>query len=158
MISSMLAAVAVDREGDVLLAQRAVALAVAREIERHHRDALALDIAPDIELGPGEQRMDAQMWPPGGGSVLYWSQNSAGWSRKSQPPLASRGLKTRSLPRIACSSRLMPSMMPRNPRAAMTRFRPSVLRAAARDFGGSDGSVSSTGGQGASMIAEPHSR
>src|SRR5215472_3146405 len=35
-------------EGDVLLAERAEALAVAREIERHHRHALALDVAPDV--------------------------------------------------------------------------------------------------------------
>src|SRR5262245_22856250 len=38
---------AVDREGDADLAQRTVALALAREIERHDRNALALDVAPD---------------------------------------------------------------------------------------------------------------
>src|SRR5512135_18530 len=48
-------------EGDVLLAERAKALAVAREIERHHRHALALDVAPDVDLGPVQQRMDADV-------------------------------------------------------------------------------------------------
>src|SRR5260221_13622700 len=41
-------------------AERAIAQAVAREIEIDHRDALAPDVAPDIELGPMQQRMDAQ--------------------------------------------------------------------------------------------------
>src|SRR5262245_51413432 len=43
---------AIDRESDADLAQRAIALAVLREIQRHDGNALALDVAPDVELGP----------------------------------------------------------------------------------------------------------
>src|SRR5947207_5460404 len=49
------------REGDVFLAERAEPPAITGEIERHHRHALALDVAPDIDLGPAKQRMDAHM-------------------------------------------------------------------------------------------------
>jgi len=53
--------VRIDRERDVGLAERAIALAAAGEIEFAHRDALALDIPPDIELRPGQQRMYSHM-------------------------------------------------------------------------------------------------
>src|SRR5215472_16296683 len=49
------------RPGARAAAQRAVAPPVAREIEVDHRNALAPRIAPHIELGPMQQRMDAQM-------------------------------------------------------------------------------------------------
>src|SRR5258708_40032071 len=49
------------RRRDVGIAERAVALAVAGEIERNDRDALAPRIGPDIGLGPMQDRMDAQM-------------------------------------------------------------------------------------------------
>ena len=58
---------------------------------------------------------------PCGRSVLKWSQNSGGWSRKSHWPASPRGLKTRSLARIASSSRRMPAMMPVKPCLAMRR-------------------------------------
>src|SRR5262245_41155638 len=46
---------AVDREGDVAVAERAVALAVLGEIELHHGNPLARDVAPDVDLGPMQQ-------------------------------------------------------------------------------------------------------
>jgi hypothetical protein len=46
---------------DVLFAERAIALAVAREVERNDRDLLAPRAAPDVNLGPIEQRMDADV-------------------------------------------------------------------------------------------------
>src|SRR5688572_6229255 len=52
---------AVDRERDVLVAERAVALAVLGEIQLDHRDLLARDVAPDVHLGPMQQRMDTQV-------------------------------------------------------------------------------------------------
>ena len=39
---------AIDRRGDVFVAERAVAFAVAREIERHGRDVFPLGIEPHI--------------------------------------------------------------------------------------------------------------
>src|SRR6266446_5343266 len=42
-------------------AERAIAPPVAREIEIDHRDRLAPHIAPDVELGPMQQRVDAEM-------------------------------------------------------------------------------------------------
>ncbi len=50
-----------DRRGDVGIAERAIALAVARQIERDDRDALAPRVGPDIGLGPMQDRMNAQM-------------------------------------------------------------------------------------------------
>src|SRR5262249_37162931 len=50
-----------DREGDVGVAERAIALAVAREIERDDRDPLAPRIGPDVDLGPMQDRMHPQM-------------------------------------------------------------------------------------------------
>src|ERR1051326_806903 len=50
-----------DREGDVRVAERAIALAVAREIERDDRDGLAPRIGPDVCFGPMQDRMDAQV-------------------------------------------------------------------------------------------------
>src|SRR5690606_32912412 len=48
-----------DRRRAGSAAERAVALAVPGEIEIDDGNALALDIAPDVELGPMQQRMDA---------------------------------------------------------------------------------------------------
>src|SRR5918996_1779080 len=53
--------VAVDREGDVGIAQRPVALAVPGEIEIDQRNALALRIAPDVDLAPMQQRVHPDM-------------------------------------------------------------------------------------------------
>src|SRR5215813_2509191 len=50
-----------DREGDVGVAERAIALAVAREIKRDDRDALAASVDPDVALGPMQDRMHAQV-------------------------------------------------------------------------------------------------
>src|SRR5262249_48489154 len=50
-----------DRKCDVRIAERAVALAVAREIEWDDRDALAARIGPDVALGPMQDRMHAQV-------------------------------------------------------------------------------------------------
>ena len=57
----MLEAVDSHRIGDVLIAERAVALAVLRQIQRNDRDVLALGVGPDVRLGPMQDRMDAQM-------------------------------------------------------------------------------------------------
>ena len=54
-------------------------------------------------------------WPPGGTLVAKWPQNSGGWVRNSQRASAPRGLKTRSLARVLCSSRRMQAMIPVNP-------------------------------------------
>src|SRR5215471_21506825 len=58
----------IDRAGvrwhgkrDVSVAQRAVALAAPREIERDDRDAFTPGVGPDVGLGPVQDRMDAQM-------------------------------------------------------------------------------------------------
>src|SRR5688572_31066961 len=53
--------VGVDRRGDVLVAERTVALAAPRVIKVDDRDLLARDVAPDVELGPAQQRMDAHV-------------------------------------------------------------------------------------------------
>src|SRR5262249_40297604 len=53
--------VGLDGRRDVLVAERAIALAVARIVEIDDRDLLARDVAPDVELGPAQQRMDAHM-------------------------------------------------------------------------------------------------
>src|SRR5262245_36263028 len=50
-----------DRKRDVGIAERAVALAVAREIERNDRNAFPLRVGPDVALGPMQDRMHAQM-------------------------------------------------------------------------------------------------
>src|SRR5207248_1583741 len=42
-------------------AERAVALAVAREIERDDRDAFAPRVGPDVAFGPMQDRMHAQV-------------------------------------------------------------------------------------------------
>ena len=47
--------------GDVGIAQRAIALAVLREIQRDDRDVFALGVGPDVGLGPMQDRVDAQM-------------------------------------------------------------------------------------------------
>ena len=49
------------RVGDVLIAERAIALAVLRQIQRDDRNVLALGVGPDVGLGPMQDRMDAQM-------------------------------------------------------------------------------------------------
>ncbi len=61
MISLMLDGVGLDRRGDVLVAERAIALAVTRVVQVDDRDLLARDVAPDVELGPAQQRMDAHV-------------------------------------------------------------------------------------------------
>src|SRR5262249_48544555 len=50
-----------DGEGDVLVAEGAIALAVLGEIEVDHRHLLPLGVAPDVDLRPMKQGMDAQM-------------------------------------------------------------------------------------------------
>src|SRR5580704_15868399 len=50
-----------NRMGDVLIAERAVALAVFGEIKRDDRDVLALGVGPDVGLGPMQDRVNAQM-------------------------------------------------------------------------------------------------
>jgi hypothetical protein len=50
--------VARDGGGDVLVAERAVALAVPGEVQVDHGDVLAADVAPDVELGPVQERVD----------------------------------------------------------------------------------------------------
>ncbi len=78
---------------------------------------------------------------PGGGEALNWSQNSGGWSRTSHPPSVPRGENTRSLARVASSSRRMPAINPSKPYLASASFSPSVLRAADRAAGGKVGST-----------------
>src|ERR1700675_4966921 len=85
---------------------------------------------------------------PGGGEALNWSQNSGGWSRTSHPPSVPRGENTRSLARVASSSRRMPAINPSKPYLASASFNPSVLRAADRAAGGKVGSMGSSGGGG----------
>jgi len=51
-------------------------------------------------------------WVPGAKSVLYWFQNSGGWSSTSQSLSRVRGEKVRSLERLPSSSARMPAMMP----------------------------------------------
>src|SRR5262249_983855 len=53
--------VAHHRKGDVGIAQRTVALPVPGEVKIDQRNTLALDVTPDIALGPMGQRMYAQM-------------------------------------------------------------------------------------------------
>jgi hypothetical protein len=99
--------------------------------------------------------MNAQM--RGGGEALNWSQNSGGWSRTSHPPSVPRGENTRSLARVASSSRRMPAISPSNPYLVSASFSPSVLRAAERAAGGSVGSTASIGGQGSIFRSSSHS-
>ena len=61
MISSMVEACDATGERDVVVAERAVALAVAREIERDDRNILAARIGPDVGFGPMQDRMNAQV-------------------------------------------------------------------------------------------------
>jgi hypothetical protein len=61
----------------------------------------------------------------------------------------------RSFARVPSSSRQMPAMTPSYPRSAMTCFRASVLRAAERVAGGSEGSIASTGGHCAITMSRP---
>src|SRR2546422_11211287 len=46
-------------------AEAAVAASFAGEIEVDDRNALALDVAPDVELGPGEERVHAHVFARG---------------------------------------------------------------------------------------------
>src|SRR5256885_10197117 len=46
---------------DVLIAQRAIALAVLRKIKRDDRNVFALGVGPDVGLGPMQDRVNAQM-------------------------------------------------------------------------------------------------
>src|ERR1700744_1484904 len=50
-----------DREGDVGVAERAVALAVLCQIKRNDRDIFTLGVGPDVGLGPMQDRMNPQM-------------------------------------------------------------------------------------------------
>src|SRR6185503_11892614 len=55
------ASVRFDRERDVCITERAIASAVAREVERNDGNAFALGVGPYIGLGPMQDRMHAQM-------------------------------------------------------------------------------------------------
>src|SRR5207342_3888042 len=94
---------------------------------------------------------------PGGGEALEWFQNAAGLSRTSHPPSAPRGENTRSLARVASSSRRMPAINPSKPYLVSASFNPSVLRAADRAAGGKVGSTLSIGGQGSTLRSSSHS-
>ena len=94
---------------------------------------------------------------PGGGEALKWFQNSGGWSRTSHKPSAPRGENTRSLARVASSSRRMPAIKPSKPCLASASLSPSVLRAAERAAGGNVGSMASIGGQARSKRSSCHS-
>ena len=62
IISSTVLRIGFDREGARVAAQRAVALAAALVVvERNGGDTFALDIFPDIQLGPIQQGVDAQV-------------------------------------------------------------------------------------------------
>src|ERR1700737_2715047 len=50
--------------GDVLVAERTIALAVLGEIQRNDRDAFALGVGPDVGFGPMQDWMNAQMRAP----------------------------------------------------------------------------------------------
>src|SRR5471030_1396721 len=47
--------------GDVLIAERAIALAVLCQIQRDDRDVLTLGVGPDVGFGPMQDWMNAQM-------------------------------------------------------------------------------------------------
>ena len=64
---------------------------------------------------------------PGGGEALKWSQNSGGWSRTSHPPSRPRGENTRSLARVASSSRRMPAINPSKPYLVERELQPFGL-------------------------------
>jgi hypothetical protein len=55
----------VDRVGDVPVAQRAVAFAVLRQIQRDDRDVFALSVGPDIAFGPRQNRMNPPLGAAG---------------------------------------------------------------------------------------------
>src|SRR6185437_7083169 len=48
-----------DRIGDVLVAQRAITLAVFCKIKRDDRNVFTLGVSPDVGLGPMQDRMNA---------------------------------------------------------------------------------------------------
>ena len=52
---------AIDRERNVLIPQRAIPLAFIREVQGNRRDVLTLDVAPDVDFSPRQQRVDAQV-------------------------------------------------------------------------------------------------
>src|ERR1041384_6466143 len=94
---------------------------------------------------------------PGGGEALNWSQNSGGWSRTSQPPSSPRGENTRSLARVASSSRRMPAINPSKQYLGSAHLSAAGLRAAERAAGGKVGSTASIGGQGSTLRSRSHS-
>jgi hypothetical protein len=66
---------------------------LVREVERDDGDLLALDVFPDVQLRPVQQRVDADVGPFGSKSVLNWSHSSGGWSSTFHSMFLSRGLK-----------------------------------------------------------------
>src|ERR1039458_9561724 len=54
--------IASDRLCDWTTTERTKALTISREIHFWNGNALALDVAPDIDFGPIEQRLDADMF------------------------------------------------------------------------------------------------
>src|SRR5690606_12891856 len=51
----------VYRKGNVVVAQRAITLAIAGEVELDHGNAFTADVPPDVQLGPMQERMHAQV-------------------------------------------------------------------------------------------------
>ena len=130
------------------IAERAVALAVAREIERDDRDAFAPRVGPDVDLGPMQDRMDAQMRAGRRRGVELVPEFRRLVASRPTRLRAPRGENTRSLARVGSSSRRMPAIRPSKLCLASASFSPSVLRAAERAAGGSVGSTASIGGHG----------
>src|SRR4051812_44339012 len=54
---------AVDRLGDVLIAERAVTPSTPRKVQVDDGDLLPLDVAPHVDLPPGQQGVDADVRP-----------------------------------------------------------------------------------------------
>jgi len=144
------------RRRDVRIPERAITLAVAGEIERDDRDALAARIGPDIGLGPMQDRMDAQMGALGRRGIevipefrrLVAHVPAALYPARREHPLLGAG---RFL--VAANAGNRPS----NPYLASASFNPSVLRAAERAAGGKVASTASIGGQGSTRRSRFHS-
>ena len=81
------------RVGDVLIAQRAITLAVLREIEQDDRNVLALGVGPDVGFGPMQDRMDAYA-RLGGGEALN-GPRIPGADRARPSRLPARAARTR---------------------------------------------------------------
>src|SRR3954454_3089655 len=52
---------ALDGLRDILIAERAVTPSIARKVKVDDGDLFPFDVAPDVDLPPGEQRMDTEM-------------------------------------------------------------------------------------------------